>query len=411
MTNEDGSMDWRLYSTNAKEIGTLYLVFAIFAGMIATGFSVLFRLELSSPGVQFLQGDHQLFNVIITAHGLLMLFFMVKFICTYETSILEDLFFNVKFSISNILKNIKVIPEINSLVGKKIYKGHNHPAKKYEILNPFNNRFEIAKVAKEAKGVYIFEIENENLCYVGSSINLYNRVCSYFMPSILSKADRRVLRYFNEYGFDNVKLILYILDTDYSWEQVLELEQYYIDLLSPGLNVDSLAGGYSGYHTPMSQAAKEALRKTRGTSIYLYDNITKSLIYISESKQWLYDNILIHHTTLDKCIVNGKLYLNRFYFSLDIISELPYESILTYEELILLIENVKSQYKPNHSNSKTILAENMLNCELNSTFSSIGQLAKYLKGDRGTIRSYISGKSKGLYRKQWKFTSINSRNK
>ena len=77
MNNEDDCMDWRLYSTNAKEIGTLYLVFAIFAGMIATGFSVLIRLELSSPGVQFLQGDHQLFNVIITAHGLLMLFFMV----------------------------------------------------------------------------------------------------------------------------------------------------------------------------------------------------------------------------------------------------------------------------------------------------------------------------------------------
>nr|YP_010759111.1 cytochrome c oxidase subunit 1 [Hericium alpestre]WEX32025.1 cytochrome c oxidase subunit 1 [Hericium alpestre] len=70
-------MDWRLYSTNAKEIGTLYLVFAIFSGMIATAFSVIIRLELSAPGVQFLQGDHQLFNVIITAHGLLMLFFVV----------------------------------------------------------------------------------------------------------------------------------------------------------------------------------------------------------------------------------------------------------------------------------------------------------------------------------------------
>ena len=70
-------MDWRLYSTNAKEIGTLYLVFAIFAGMIATGFSVLIRLELSSPGVQFLQGDHQLFNVIISAHAFIMIFFMV----------------------------------------------------------------------------------------------------------------------------------------------------------------------------------------------------------------------------------------------------------------------------------------------------------------------------------------------
>jgi hypothetical protein len=186
--------------------------------MIATGFSVLIRLELSSPGVQFLQGDHQLFNVIITAHGLLMLFFMVKFFYNYYYNYnilnLENLFYDVKFLI---FKNIKGIYEINSLgYNKKIYKGHNHPAKKYEILNPFSNRSKIAEVAKEAKGVYIFEVENKNLCYVGSSINLYNRVCSYFMPSILSRADRKVLRYFNKYGFENVKLILYILDANYS---------------------------------------------------------------------------------------------------------------------------------------------------------------------------------------------------
>ena len=53
-------------------------MFAVFSGMLGTAFSFLIRLELAAPGVQILQGDHQLFNVIITAHALLMIFFMVK---------------------------------------------------------------------------------------------------------------------------------------------------------------------------------------------------------------------------------------------------------------------------------------------------------------------------------------------
>src|SRR5260221_11555160 len=68
-------MNW-INSTNAKEIGTLYLIFSVFAGMIGTAFSVFIRLELSSPGVQVLQEDHQLFNVIISAHAFIMIFFM-----------------------------------------------------------------------------------------------------------------------------------------------------------------------------------------------------------------------------------------------------------------------------------------------------------------------------------------------
>ena len=66
-----------LFSTNAKDIGTLYLVYAIFIALVGTAFSVLIRLELSAPGSQFLAGDHQLYNVILTRHGIIMLLFMV----------------------------------------------------------------------------------------------------------------------------------------------------------------------------------------------------------------------------------------------------------------------------------------------------------------------------------------------
>ena len=63
-------------STNAKDIGTLYLIFAIFSGLLGTAFSVLIRIELSGPGIQYI-ADNQLYNSIITAHALLMIFFMV----------------------------------------------------------------------------------------------------------------------------------------------------------------------------------------------------------------------------------------------------------------------------------------------------------------------------------------------
>ena len=63
-------------SSNAKDIGTLYLMFALFSGLLGTAFSVLIRLELSGPGVQYI-ADNQLYNSIITAHAIMMIFFMV----------------------------------------------------------------------------------------------------------------------------------------------------------------------------------------------------------------------------------------------------------------------------------------------------------------------------------------------
>ncbi len=78
-------------STNHKDIGTLYLIFAITAGIIGGSISGLMRLELAQPGIQYLTGwanfmagkeasldeARHMWNVLITAHGLIMVFFMV----------------------------------------------------------------------------------------------------------------------------------------------------------------------------------------------------------------------------------------------------------------------------------------------------------------------------------------------
>ncbi|MEM8589226.1 MAG: cytochrome c oxidase subunit I [Pseudomonadota bacterium] len=65
-----------LFSTNHKDIGTLYLAFAIIAGLIGGLFSLVMRMELQDPGMQLVE-DGQQWNVFITAHGLIMVFFVV----------------------------------------------------------------------------------------------------------------------------------------------------------------------------------------------------------------------------------------------------------------------------------------------------------------------------------------------
>ena len=74
-SNPSGWKRW-VYSTNHKDIGTMYLIFAIVSGIVGGVLSLFMRLELQQPGLQIF-GDPHVYNVFTTGHGLIMIFFMV----------------------------------------------------------------------------------------------------------------------------------------------------------------------------------------------------------------------------------------------------------------------------------------------------------------------------------------------
>jgi len=161
---------------------------------------------------------------------------------------------------------------INKYCDKKDYT-------KILIFDPFNNRNTILKVAKNQKGIYLWETIDGIYKYVGRSINLYNRICSYFMPSILKTKARRVLKYFNKYGFSNIKLTLFIMKEKSYLKQLIKLEQYFINTLNPNLNIDLIASN-SGYHESISEEIIDKLRKDRGIPVYVYKAEDLTLLYI-----------------------------------------------------------------------------------------------------------------------------------
>lgn len=219
------------------------------------------------------------------------------------------------------------------------------------------------------------------------------------MPSILKTKARRVLRYFNKYGFNNANLTIYIIDENSTLEQVVQLEQYFIDtpLKGPSLNVDLVASS-SGYHEPMNQEIRDRLRKQRGTAIYIYNVEDFTLLYVFESKQHMYDTINIHHSTLSNCLNIGDIYLDTFFFSLDLIEESTETNLLSLEEIKELVSNKRNIYNVKHPAAQSILAEFKDDSSKNLLFPSLNSLANHLKGDRQVIREYLKGNKSGYYR-------------
>lgn len=216
------------------------------------------------------------------------------------------------------------------------------------------------------------------------------------MPSILNTKARKVIRHLNKHGFNDIKLTVYIMNIRSSLNEIVSLEQHFIDTLKPNLNVDLIASS-SGYHEPMPQEMREKLRKQRGTPVYVYEAESLTLLHIFNSKQYMYKKIGIHHKSLQDCLDIGNLYLNFFFLSLDLL-ETNNIKLLTLDEIITLVNFKREFYKVKHPAAKTILAEFKDDTSKSLEFSSLNKLAKHLKGDRQVIREYLNKSKSGYYR-------------
>lgn len=175
------------------------------------------------------------------------------------------------------------------------------------FVDPAENRNPFREFSKGRCGVYVWQAAKGNT-YVGRSTNLYTRIRSYFLPSVLKRKDQRVIFFFNKHGFKGVVLHILRLPSCTSIETLINLEQEVLDEIKPRLNVEPFARS-TRYAQPFGHSEQSKHRRSK--PVYVYDK-HGALLLVFKSKQDTLKSMRIHHVSLTKCMQFNYVYLNYF---------------------------------------------------------------------------------------------------
>ena len=133
------------------------------------------------------------------------------------------------------------------------------------FADPSTNRKTIKAFCDKRPGAYVWEAPN-NKVYVGRSTNLYTRIRSYFLPSVLKRRDQRVISYFNKHRFKHTLLHVLALHQPVNIEIIINLEQALLEHLKPSLNIETFAR-CTRYAQPFGHS--EVSKRKRSKPVYV----------------------------------------------------------------------------------------------------------------------------------------------
>jgi hypothetical protein len=306
------------------------------------------------------------------------------------------------------IKPISIVFDDLGFQSKSNEQINNSSAINAQIRNKLNKH--IGGTSTNIAGVYIWTNLKTGEQNVGSSINLYTRLRSYFKPSILNEGNRLINQSMKRFGIINFKLDIYIIDTtgmQYSKFRAVTLclEQYYIFILNPSLNSIKVAGS-----NPIVEFTKEhiaSIKKANSKPVYVYNN--KTLIFEAPSATELIREVNISHNTVSKSLKdpNIKVFkvLNISHIGPTPDTEIKKVDVLTLNDLINKYCTIGKRYT---MKVNVTLIDHTSN--KNYTFSSNSEAKSFLikKGISMSNKTFIKYRDTGKIYKNWSFYTNNN---